>query len=117
MQLNRPTSMGEELLSKIIKAREAADSIEPGVERSGTPGSRSKASEPAKRAPLLRIYFEPDEAIYLMIRLSPAPRARLLNLTRSWGSASLHPRLYADVRSAHLFVRRENAEWGDSPSK
>jgi hypothetical protein len=31
----------------------------------------------------------------------PLPRARSFMLTGTWGSASLHPRLYAFVRSAH----------------
>src|SRR6185295_19523579 len=34
------------------------------------------------------------------IRLSPAARALTIFNSVSWGSASLHPRLYADGRSA-----------------
>src|SRR5882724_10345436 len=63
------------------------DSIKPGVERSGTPGSvGGERKEPAKWA--------------TAGALSHASRAQFHYLSLSWGSASLHPRLYASTRSA-----------------
>ena len=40
-----------------------------------------------------------------MPTLSPAPRARNLFGSLTWGSAALHPRLYAVARSAGWFGR------------
>jgi hypothetical protein len=42
------------------------------------------------------------------IPLSPVSRARKIIRTLSWGSAALHPRLYAAARSASL-GRKESA--------
>jgi len=71
--------------------------IKPGVERSETPGSPTQENaESAKRPMVVAITKTP----FVMIRLSAAPRASDVIDNRSWGFAALHPRLYADTRSA-----------------
>ena len=81
--------------SRICLARGAGDSVKPGVERSGTPGGGPVLRiERAKRAIAETPQFPDDH------RLSPASRALSCGAMQAWGSASLHPRLYAIARSA-----------------
>jgi len=76
------------------ETREAGASIKPGVERSGTPGQRTKrkASARSVRHPKVRNTHR--------LPLSPASRALSAYSYLSWGFASLHPRLYAHTRFA-----------------
>jgi hypothetical protein len=97
--------------TKAPKTRGAGGSIKPGVEHSGTPGSVEIRNEPVKRAAAASLWVSRYwlTSWYLIARqstlsgrlvLSPVSRARLSCLFGSWGSASLHPRLYAAARSA-----------------
>src|SRR5688500_9501311 len=86
---------------EIQAARGAADSIKPGVKRSGTPGSsvQGKPLEPAERPLEVRI-LETSIRAFVCRPL----RGLGLFVTRhpSWGYASLQPRLYAVGRSRGL---------------
>src|SRR5215475_4210985 len=77
----------------------AGDRIEPGVERSGTPGIWGKrtASPRSGRQPLTNLN---DAEMANNKKLPPAPRACDINRDRTWGcgAAALHPRLYSDAR-------------------
>jgi hypothetical protein len=44
------------------------------------------------------LLFAISSSLRLSQWLSPAPRACAINPDRTWGSAALHPRLYADAR-------------------
>ena len=79
----------------------AGDSVKPGVERSGTPGDlHEHDSKPAKRAAAssmrsrCRIRYRPLRGL-----------CKIFELIDSWGSASLHPRLYAIARYRGLGFR------------
>ena len=66
----------------------AGNSIKPGVERSGTPGAAD---------PRITARGAGDRLEFTLKRLSPAPRASIA-FGFNWGSAALHPRLYAIAR-------------------
>src|SRR5438552_19046297 len=87
------------------KTRAAGASVKPGVKRSGTPGTTIiKNPERAKRAIAKTLHFTNREW------LSPTLGSSFL-LERSWGFASLHPRLYAIAALrglSHLFHHRDN---------
>jgi hypothetical protein len=92
--------MNEHQLAKIT--REAGGSIKPGVERSGTPGSIGiREYEPARAGGRVQSRSI-DDGNDLNKPLSPVPRAYTLSGLGSWGSATLHPRLYAFARFAGL---------------
>ena len=90
-------------------ARGVRDSIKPGVKRSGTPGSRHEpinrargvGDSPFKETPTLHL-----KRSVIHQGLSHASRAQRRMCGLILGFASLHPRLYADMRSAHSFVTR-----------
>ena len=69
------------------------------------PCQEELVSPRSERQPLQSICMGCRRAIYLMILYRPLRRLGDLNLT-TWGSAALHPRLYAYVRSAHCCLRR-----------
>ncbi len=88
------------------------ESIKPGVERSGTPGSqqrRTRARETGGSHLRGARYSERQLGYQSLNDGSAIARFAgwVLALFRSWGSAPLHPRLYAFTRSAGLgnFVR------------
>jgi hypothetical protein len=97
--------------SEASQTRGAGGSIKPGVERSGTPGSVEMRNEPAKRAAAASLWvcryrltncylIAGQSALSGRVVLSPVSRAQLSCLFGSWGSAPLHPRLYAAARFA-----------------
>jgi hypothetical protein len=78
-----------------IEPAKRGDSIKPGVERSGTPGDRwSIREKPLKGATAMHHEKIPSLA------LSHASRAWSSHVSLPWGSASLHPRLYASTHCA-----------------
>ena len=99
------------LWQKVVRG--AHDSIKPGVKRSGTPGSRH---EPIKRArgvgdsPLQKPSSHLERSFNggrPLRGLNDLMCGLILGFSRQVG---IHPRLYADVRSAHSCLRREPAE-------
>ena len=96
---SRASSLG----AAFVLAREAGESIKPGVERSGTPGFQKYFNpEPVKRATAASVcefkLFRYLTAINKL--LPPTTWARLSFPLSSWGSAALHPRLYSCTRFA-----------------
>jgi len=75
------------------------ESIKPGVERSGTGGSHLRGARYSER----QLGYQSLNDGSAIARFA----GWVLALFRSWGSAPLHPRLYAFTRSAGLgnFVR------------
>ncbi|HEY8188469.1 MAG TPA: hypothetical protein VIF64_20535 [Pyrinomonadaceae bacterium] len=78
----------------------AGGSIKPGVERSGTPGHVTKQKcEPAKAGDSFR--FNVSEFINSLTWNGTVDRSAVclvLIFPITWGSAALHPRLYALAR-------------------
>jgi hypothetical protein len=72
----------------LMSACGASGSIKPGVKRSGTPAIESARARDA------------GDSLYITASLPPAPRARFFFGLQTWGSAALHPRLYAIACSA-----------------
>ena len=81
--------MPQEPSTKLFIAREAADSVKPGVKRSVTPGTVTKLliARAADSAFLCRILYRPLRGLYKFFALT-VPGVPL----------SLHPRLYAIAR-------------------
>jgi hypothetical protein len=99
-----------EALNKFINgyfalARAAGGRVKPGVERSGTPGANAQqfqARETGGSRHKIRRYQK--QVIHwhrplLTSALPPTSRAWVSVIT-PWGSAALHPRLYACTRCA-----------------
>jgi hypothetical protein len=82
--------------------RGAGDSIKPGVERSGTPGSeprRIQARGSGRQSVGMRFRSDHYPTLHAT-GCHPLPRVQTSSRAWSWGSAALHPRLYAVARSA-----------------
>src|SRR5262245_42148592 len=83
----------------------AGGRIEPGVERSGTPGRwRNHTSSPRSG----RLLFVTRH--FMIIEIGPIAVARFAGWDdkplRTWGSAALHPRLYSAARVRGLGYNR-----------
>jgi hypothetical protein len=73
--------------------------IEPGVERDcAEPQEYVVTTHQAREAGVSFLLCASSSLLRFGQSLTPASRAGLINLYRTWGSAALHPRLYSDAR-------------------
>jgi len=110
-RLNGDTESQPVVAGDSIKSRTPAEMLgrgpRPGVERSETPGSSTQKNCRARGAAEGGCYYK-----NALIRLSAAPRASNNLDNVSWGSASLHPRLYAIARYRGLVMP---SRWSSLP--
>ena len=85
-------------MSHVNPVRGADDGIKPGVSASEPRGTDPDRFSKVREAAGSRVHLRTDQLT--MYRPPAASRAHGFLGLLTWGSAALHPRLYASVRSA-----------------